>query len=464
MRHSFFTVEKLGPKQSITPEGFLLCEDVPIARTGVMIYGPNETPIEPGPDGIVKIFREPEDLFTAKIIASANGKSFTIEHPDVDVCPSNWKELSHGFLTNVRRGTGAQDDLLLADLLVTTEEGIKAIREAGIIEVSLGYDAEYEQLAVGSGKQVDILINHLALVEHGRCGFRCAINDKQPVLEELPMASTTKRSKIYDAIRRAFKAKDEAEMEKIAQETQDAMEEEEGGTHIHLHNNTADAEGDPDDKTYDAESMEAYMAKNDEEHASFAKRLDALEGKKTADAAAEEEEEARKAKEAAEKTADAEGDPDEDEVMDELPEELREEASKTKDSAHFADTFQDTVALAEILVPGMRHPTFDKAAAKKDTFKTIHDLRCKALDLAYASPATKALLDELLRGKTLDSKKLTFDGARNLFRSAATMKRAQNNLGTNKQVSVKDTGKGPQKVTSIAELNQRNAKRYADQQ
>ena len=31
--------EQIGPMQAMTPEGFLLCKDVPIARTGVMTYG-----------------------------------------------------------------------------------------------------------------------------------------------------------------------------------------------------------------------------------------------------------------------------------------------------------------------------------------------------------------------------------------------------------------------------------------
>ena len=38
----YYTVSKLGPKRSLTPEGYLLCQDVPVARTGEMLYAEGE--------------------------------------------------------------------------------------------------------------------------------------------------------------------------------------------------------------------------------------------------------------------------------------------------------------------------------------------------------------------------------------------------------------------------------------
>ncbi len=48
---------QLSDNISKTPEGFLICYNVPIARTGDMIYGDGESPIKVGPDGkaIVKL-------------------------------------------------------------------------------------------------------------------------------------------------------------------------------------------------------------------------------------------------------------------------------------------------------------------------------------------------------------------------------------------------------------------------
>ncbi len=70
-----------------------------------------------------------------------------------------------------------EDDILLADLLITDKAAIESVR-AGLREVSCGYDADYEQIEPGRGRQRNIIGNHVALVEKGRCGSRCAIGDK----------------------------------------------------------------------------------------------------------------------------------------------------------------------------------------------------------------------------------------------------------------------------------------------
>lgn len=178
----FFTTERLGPKQSLTPEGFLLCEDVPLSRTGVQVYGPGEVPITPAADGTIRVVREPEQVFRPETLASGNGKPVTIDHPPVDVTPDNWRELAMGYLISPRRGPGAFDDLTLGDLMITCPDTIKRVRARELNEISLGYDADYEEIAPGQGRQTNILINHCALLEPGgsRCGPRCSIGDHQP--------------------------------------------------------------------------------------------------------------------------------------------------------------------------------------------------------------------------------------------------------------------------------------------
>ena len=54
--------------------------------------------------------------------------------------------------------------------------------EAGLTDVSCGYDALYKQLAPGKGKQYQITGNHLAVgTDRGRAGSRCAIGDSAPL-------------------------------------------------------------------------------------------------------------------------------------------------------------------------------------------------------------------------------------------------------------------------------------------
>lgn len=190
----YYTSEALGPDRERTPEGFLICYDVPVARVGEMVYGPGEVPFELGlgRDGRVRVSRTAAEVFANKSMASLNGKPVTGDHPPVDVDPANWKFYLKGVVVNPRRGAGDHFDFLVADLIVYDEETIKDI-EAGKREVSCGYNPDYLQLLddsnkpiPGRGEQVNILYNHLALVKAGRCGPSCAIGDRKTVdaLEE----------------------------------------------------------------------------------------------------------------------------------------------------------------------------------------------------------------------------------------------------------------------------------------
>lgn len=448
IRQRVYVSEKIGPKQSFTPEGFLLCEEVPVARTGMMLYGPDETPIKAGPDGIVKIFREVEDVFSPATVASANGKSVANDHPDDDVVPENWKELTVGFMMNPRRGEGAMDDLLLADLLLTTPEGIKAV-QSGKIEVSLGYDADYEEVSPGVGRQSNIIINHVALVEQGRCGPRCSIGDKK-LKQEKELNVAKKSNKFLDALMKAFKAKDAEEVEQLAKEVADDFDDvppsDDKDIHIHLNGNE---DGDPavsGRTTFSDDDIQAHMDQNAAEHAEMMSRIEALEARLNGGSAGA--------------GAGDDIDPEMVEAMaDEVPEGLEKEAvASAKDSAMFRDSFQDTIAMAEILVPGIKVPTFDSAARPAQTFKKICGLRKQALDIAYVQPNTRAVIDDLLGGRVLDTKNMTCDAARTLFRGAAAAQRVVNNTSGGKRVA--DTQGGARAIKSIADINKMNAERY----
>jgi uncharacterized protein len=180
----FYESEHLSARQSTTPDGYLVCHDVPIARLGSMPYLATEVsdpdaPLEGDADGIVWADRLAEDVFRPETIASFLGKPVTIDHPSELVGPGNWQSLAVGTVHNVRRGSDIQDDLLLADLLITDAAAIQKVRDKELREVSCGYEARYEQTAPGRAIQRDIVGNHVALVERGRCGPRCAIGDKE---------------------------------------------------------------------------------------------------------------------------------------------------------------------------------------------------------------------------------------------------------------------------------------------
>jgi len=446
---NFHTIEKLGPKQSLTPEGFLLCEEVPIARTGMLIYGPNETPIKAGAEGLVKIHREEEEVFRPESIASAQGKPVTDDHPDEDVNPENWKELAVGTALNVRRGVGAMDDLLLADFLITSKEGIEAIRSGRKTEVSCGYEADYEEISEGVGRQKNIIINHIALVENGRCGPRCAVGDRNST-KEVNMAAK-KGNKFLDTLMKAFKAKDAEEVEQLAQDLETVKGGEEGDTHIHIHNGNGEARPEVLDEEgqrirFTDDLIQEHIDRNDAEHAEMRAEIETLK-EMVAQLSGNSE-------------GATDGDPDEQTeqaLRDEAPEGMEEQAAKAKDSAYLADSFQDAASQAEILVPGVKIPVFDGAAKPTQSLKKLCHFRRGVLDLAYNQPATRGIIDELLDGKSLDTKSMTCDAIRTMFRSAAAMKRALNNQPAGRTSDQSGAAKGP---VTLAELNRRKSEHW----
>ena len=185
----YYSTAKLSERISETPEGFLVCEAVPITRAGDLLYSPGETPVTPGKSNTV-ISRTVEDIHDPATIASFEGKPVTINHPDDFVTPDNWRELTVGVVQNVRPGEGEDEDKLLADLLITDREAIAAVKSKRLREVSCGYEAEYVEVSPGVGRQENIIGNHVALVAAGRCGPECAIFDHAP--KEKPMSMKQK--------------------------------------------------------------------------------------------------------------------------------------------------------------------------------------------------------------------------------------------------------------------------------
>lgn len=157
--------------------GCLICFNVPIARTGTYTYLREELGLEG--TGLVTVYREPEEVFDQRTIASFNGKAFTDTHPAVDVTSDNWSIYSKGELTDVRRGKGEMSNYLLADILVRDPIVINEIESGAKREVSAGYDCEYVERN-GKIYQTHIRGNHVALVQAGRAGATVRINDEKP--------------------------------------------------------------------------------------------------------------------------------------------------------------------------------------------------------------------------------------------------------------------------------------------
>lgn len=172
-----FYGSRFSPNMTETPEGFLICHNVPIARTGWYEYLDSELGV--GDEGkIVKVYRSPEEVFSPAAIASFEGKILTDEHPPVALTSENATWYTKGAVQNVRQGKGENDDLLMADLVVHDQALINEIQE-GKREVSCGYECVYEAMSDGTYHQKEIRGNHVAVVKSGRAGDRVAIKDSK---------------------------------------------------------------------------------------------------------------------------------------------------------------------------------------------------------------------------------------------------------------------------------------------
>jgi len=492
-QHGFHTVETLGPRQSRTAEGYLLCEGVPIGRTGMMLYSPSDLPfLKVAGYNYIKIWRNEEDLFAPTTIASFNGKPVVNEHPanGEDVSPENWKALAVGIIFNVRRGTGDENDLLLADLLITDSEAIADV-EAGKREVSSGYEADYDMFGPNEGRQYNIIGNHVALVIKGRCGPRCAIGDSDTTQMEDQELSTMSKTTVtkpgpiasmVSRIRQAFHDKDPNAFEEALQ----GMTQDEGSAHqVHIHNHMGGGEGGgataDDEENTVAGAIKALAAQMTTQHAAL---LEAIKGKGGAQDGGEgvlptagnsgaaldddetEEDKKKREEEEAAKAKKAEDEDIEGMIEQEAPAGVAtDRARKARDSSMFVDSFQETIATAEILSPGIGLPTFDSSAHPVDTVKQLCVMRRKVLDKVWSNPLLQAPMKALMGGKSWDGgKTMDCKQAKNLFAAMGALQTTINNnaaLGGGK-VTIPTAAKGST-VQTLADINKANQEFWAGQ-
>ena len=79
------------------PEGYLLCLNVPVARSGTQEYLPRELglpPVRGDPNELIPVERPPEEVFSKETIASFEGMPVTNDHPHDGVDYFNLKSLN----------------------------------------------------------------------------------------------------------------------------------------------------------------------------------------------------------------------------------------------------------------------------------------------------------------------------------------------------------------------------------
>ncbi|AHF72832.1 Phage protein [Candidatus Sodalis pierantonius str. SOPE] len=400
----YFFKTRLGETRYLMADGSLLCESVPVARTGSQMYAAADIPhIEPDRTGDIDVIRTPDVVFNPASMASFEGIAVVINHPRdasgdiLFIAPDNWQSLAQGHAQNIRRGTGEQVDLLLADLVIKNDAAIRAI-DAGLREISCGYDADYIQTGVGKAEQINIVGNHTALVPEGRAGKRCSIGDSQSM--------TTKNTGWFASLRRAIKTGDSVEAEALLKNAPDNLTGDDG---VETPTVILKVEG--------AEKTESDKPTADENETGMAERLAALE---TA------------VQSILEKLT-----PSSTTVDETTEEEEKETRRLTGDAAYQ----QDVVARAELILLGFSLPE----GAKPRTLKRqVLSIACKTTD-------GKALLSSLTDANA-DFMMMPFSTVYSIFNGASEIARLRNNA--KQQMPVFNLGGC---TNHIAELNKTKA-------
>lgn len=176
-----------------TPQGFLICKDVTLAKPMVKEYYAGEIGIADGFEAtdVIGIYTPPDVLFGQSVIDGFTASDVVMMHPKGNQLNSdNYKDHVIGTAKNVRADNG----YLVADLTIKDKWAIEAIEYDDIKQISLGYAAELDMTAGQTetgqayhGQWVGMVADHVAVVREGRCGDDCKIGDKQTVNTEQGM-------------------------------------------------------------------------------------------------------------------------------------------------------------------------------------------------------------------------------------------------------------------------------------
>lgn len=170
--------ERLSEHRCKTPEGYLICTDAILARTGKQTYRKNEIFKDSDDETEIEVDRTEDEVFSPQTLASFENKPVTVEHPDEDVNVHNYKEYAVGFVRDVRRGEVDGQPVILGNLVITDEQTIQEIENGEHTDLSCGYDCDIADEP--NPCQRNIRGNHVALCECGRAGIARIVDSDVP--------------------------------------------------------------------------------------------------------------------------------------------------------------------------------------------------------------------------------------------------------------------------------------------
>lgn len=172
----FLSKERLSQHKYKTPEGYLVCVDAVLSRTGKQTYRRCEVfgDAVDDADAEVDIDRKPEEVFSPQALASFENKPIAIDHPNEDINVNNYRDYSVGFVRDIKRGTNENgQEVMLGTLVITDQDAISRIENGEYTDLSCGYDCD-----IVNNCQTNIRGNHVALCQQGRAGIAHIVDSK----------------------------------------------------------------------------------------------------------------------------------------------------------------------------------------------------------------------------------------------------------------------------------------------
>lgn len=166
----FFAKEQLSPHKYKTKEGYLICTDAILARTGKQMYKKGDFfPDAADASADYEVDRKEEDVFDEKTIASFENQPLVVNHPNEDVNSHNYKQYEVGFVRDVHKGEFNGQPVLLGNLVIRDADTIRDIEAGQYNQLSCGYDCDISDEEHPC--QTNIRGNHVALCKEGRAGI-----------------------------------------------------------------------------------------------------------------------------------------------------------------------------------------------------------------------------------------------------------------------------------------------------
>lgn len=182
---AFLSAERISEHRYKTPEGYLVCTDSILARTGKQTYRRSEI-FGDDDERLVEVDRKEDEVFSKETLASFENKPICVGHPDVKINAENLSQYAVGFVRDVRRGEYEGVPVMFGTLVITDAKTVEGVENGKHTDLSCGYDCDTEDTE--NPQQRRIRGNHVALCERGRAGIARIVdsaNDEESTYTEV---------------------------------------------------------------------------------------------------------------------------------------------------------------------------------------------------------------------------------------------------------------------------------------